>query len=809
MKLSIQGALLAGCTLLGAVSQAGATTTSCNTAATSTSCTALTACAWQTNLNNCVEKITVVKNEPKVPLPVGAITYSNPTETIVDFTIRQNWKNSVISWIIPVYRKPNGLVTCSSGDKVETVKPGKENTYRIQCEPGKEYANVTVLVHDGSFAQLPVPTKANTFGCSGWGTDTGIALYTVNIPCHVVAPTAAPVPPPTSAPVAATPTTVPAPGTPTTVPATQCTNQITVIKNETLVPLPAGTVTYSRPTGMTVDVTITQLWKSSGSISWITPVYRKPSGSVTCAGTDKVETVAFGKSSTYTLTCEDNRQNAILTVLVHDGTFAQLSVPVKTNSYGCSGWGNDMGISEYTLSIPCSACTNPLPPINTTALVPAIEIKKYAGPAGSCNEEGQRLLFDNTYVLPNMTAWWEYCYKIIVPSSSQECVGQMNLTDPAPGGTVGLSVPIPGGSLCPGGSMFYGGGANQGLVDPEGPFSATVVGKGVDSGKIVTDLDPAAVTPDFQPSIKITKYAGPVGKCNVDMNAMSDGTYTAGSDFSFQYCYVIVNNGNECLNAASMVDDELALGGFQTPQAVFGNTKSGMLCPGEKMTLTGPTASTFTGEPLVNATVTGTGEYSGMTVTSADPAAVVISVCPNNMLKKGSEHCPMSTGVVRVNVNGAAKEDDDIDMIYGITTTDGSSIKFKVDNKFLTSMNMFVTYKKPSVSRQGGWSQDCEDQVVPGCNSMATEIEADCLYADGEPYTLIQVYFLDPTKSSPFIFGPAKVDQCCENVPANVPETAVAQYSFILRCECPTPARLRRLEQKSMNVEKILAMFQQ
>jgi hypothetical protein len=763
-----------------------------------------------------VEKITIIKTEPKVPLPAGAITYSNPTDTTVDVTIRQNWKNKdSISWITPVYRKPTGLVTCAESDKVDTVKPGKENTYRVQCEPDKDYAVVTVYVHDGTFAQIPVPNKNNTYGCKGWGTDTGIALYTVRIPCHAVPPTPAPLLPPTEAPATAAPapTDAPvAPGTPTASPIPPCSNAISLIKDEAKVPLPPGAVTYTRPTGMTVDVTITQLWKSTGSISWITPVYKKSTGSTTCAGTDKVETVASGKKSTYTIYCEPNRQYAFLTVLVHDGTFSQIPVPAKSNTYGCDGWGNDMGISEYSLSIPCSACNDPLPPVDTSSLVPIIEVKKYAGPAGSCYEEGMDLLSDNTYILPSVTASWQYCYKITVPSTSQECINQINMTDAAPlGGTGGLPLPVTsaGGTLCPGGSLFYPGRVINGTMNPEGPYNGIVVGKGTQSGKNVTDLDPASITPEYQPSIKITKYAGPVGKCGVDMSALYDNTYTTGGDFSFQYCYVIQNNGNECLDAASMIDDELALGGFQTPQAVVGTIKPGKFCPGETVTLAGPSSITTTGEPLVNANVTGTGEYTGLVVTSSDPAAVVLGSCPNDMPSKGSDYCEMATGVVRINVNGANKTDDDVDMIYGITPTDGSSIKFKVDNKFLTSMNMFVQYKKPSVSHEGGWSQDCHDEVVPGCGSMATEIEADCLYADGEPYTLIQVYFVDPTASSPVIFGPATVDQCCKNVPANVPDTAVAQYSFILRCECPAPTNLRRLQEKPINVEKIQSMFQQ
>lgn len=661
-------------------------------------------------------------------------------------------------------------------------------------------------MHDGSFAKIPVPNKNNTFGCKGWGTDTGIAMYKVNVPCRKAAPTPAPV---TLATPAPTPAPTPVPGSPTQAPLTPCTNLITVIKNETTVPLPPGAITYTRPNGVTVDVTITQLWKPSGTISWIAPVYKKSTtGSVTCAGSDKVETVSYGKKSTYTIFCDSNMQYAILTVLVHDGSFAQIPVPAKTNNFKCDGWGNDEGIAEYAFSVPCSVCSDPLPPVNTTAVVPILEIKKYAGPLGSCNDDSESLLFDNVYTLPSVTASWQYCYKITVPAASQECVMQINMTDPAPlGGTGGLFVSVVSGSLCPGASLFYPGLPVEGALDPEGPYSATVVGKGFVSGKNVTDLDPASIMPNFQPAIKITKYAGPVGKCGVDMTAMSDGTFVTGLDYSFQYCYVIQNTGNECLKAASMIDDELALGGFQTPQNIAGSAKPGMLCPGEKVTLAGPPSTTYTGEPLVDATVTGTGEYSEAIVTSADPAAVVISACPNDMPNKGSEHCDMSTGVVRVNVKGAEEDNDDVDVIYGITTTDGSSIKFKVDNKFLTSMNMYVQYNKPSVSAGFGWSEDCKDQVVPGCGSMATEIEADCLYADGEPYTLIQVYFLDPTDSSPFIFGPATVDQCCKNVPANTPQSAVAQYSFILRCACPTTAR--KLGRKPMNVEKIRAMFQQ
>lgn len=90
MKLSFQGALLATSILLRAASPASGSTTTCNVAATSTSCSAMASCTWQTNFNTCVEKVIVVRNEALVPLPIGAITYSNPTDSTVDVTIRQN-----------------------------------------------------------------------------------------------------------------------------------------------------------------------------------------------------------------------------------------------------------------------------------------------------------------------------------------------------------------------------------------------------------------------------------------------------------------------------------------------------------------------------------------------------------------------------------------------------------------------------------------------------------------------------------------------------------------------------------------------
>merc|ERR1712232_392762 len=79
---------------------------------------------------------------------------------------------------------------------------------------------------------------------------------------------------------------------------------------------------------------------------------------------------------------------------------------------------------------------------------------------------------------------------------------------------------------------------------------------------------------------------------------------------------------------------------------------------------------------------------------------------------------------------------------------------------------------------------DCEDQT-------ATEIEAKCFSGHETNVTLIQVYFVDPAAANPSIFGPVEVEECCHA--DDPPPRSVAQYSIMVRCECPTVNRGRRL----------------
>jgi hypothetical protein len=104
-----------------------------------------------------------------------------------------------------------------------------------------------------------------------------------------------------------------------------------------------------------------------------------------------------------------------------------------------------------------------------------------------------------------------------------------------------------------------------------GPASSTVVditstpgtvsGKGEYTGTSVSASDPAAIDiPDFQPSLEIKKYAGPVGS-NCNVTTMQDETYVA-TNLKFEYCYVIKSVGNECVLNLTLSDS--ALGGVGT-----------------------------------------------------------------------------------------------------------------------------------------------------------------------------------------------------------------------------------------------------
>jgi hypothetical protein len=125
---------------------------------------------------------------------------------------------------------------------------------------------------------------------------------------------------------------------------------------------------------------------------------------------------------------------------------------------------------------------------------PEIKIVKYAGPPGSCSGSGVSSLEDDLYTVPSTSDDWAYCYEISIPTSSGECLYDVQMNDPAPiGGLQTYSVTETSVLMCPGDIIYVSGSTISGSLAPEGSINATVVGTGYYSGQEVTDEDPAAV----------------------------------------------------------------------------------------------------------------------------------------------------------------------------------------------------------------------------------------------------------------------------------------------------------------------------
>jgi hypothetical protein len=384
------------------------------------------------------------------------------------------------------------------------------------------------------------------------------------------------------------------------------------------------------------------------------------------------------------------------------------------------------------------------------------------------------------------------------------------------------------------------------------------------------------------PEIKILKYAGPPGSCSAGgMSSLEPDLYTVpSSEDEWAYCYVvsIPASSPECLYDVQM-NDPAPIGGASNQNIT---ELSELLCPGDVVYVPG---DTFSGsdapEGPFDATVVGTGYYSGQEVTEQDDAAVDVydDIVPNpptasptpkptpaptpkptasptpkptpaptpkptpagtpvastpeciadgSMSNPGSQYCPDDSGVTAVLVQGAASSPDDLDIIWDITeASDGSTIQFQVQNPFPATTKLYAKYHEP-VGEGGAWKQSCDEHLLAPCGAdVPTTITATCLQADGNPFTLVQLYFVDTTDSlEDQIFGNVDIDQCC--YPGDVPPSGnVVQYSFLIRCSCPSdpgeivrtsavvPTR-RRLRRESddqadrkIPVDKIVAMFEQ
>lgn len=249
--------------------------------------------------------------------------------------------------------------------------------------------------------------------------------------------------------------------------------------------------------------------------------------------------------------------------------------------------------------------------------LPGIAIQKYVGRAGSsCNIESME---DETYFSEDTK--FEYCY--VINNVGDECLVNVTTSDVAPGGIGTQSIP----KLCPGDSAVMLTGPTTATKTNVPSTDASVFGTGEFSGSIVSSSDPAAVDiPAFTPKLSMKKYAGPQGSsCNIEL--MQDETYLA-KDTKFEYCYVITNIGNECVVNVEL-SDEGALGGI-------GKQSIPKLCPDDTaVMITGPPTKSTTDVPSIDATISGTGEFSDSIVSSSDAAAVDIpDFAPKLSIKK-------------------------------------------------------------------------------------------------------------------------------------------------------------------------------
>jgi hypothetical protein len=420
----------------------------------------------------------------------------------------------------------------------------------------------------------------------------------------------------------------------------------------------------------------------------------------------------------------------------------------------------------------------------------------------------------NTNIYHSGDKTFKYCYEVTVHGN--ECLYDAQMVDTATGGigTYDLAALGTDGKICPGEKFLIGGPAST-TNDDLPQVSVTVSGTGEHSTTDVSSSDDAGVdVADLIPEVTLKKFAGPAENCpafdSMGTANFVDDIYETGPapHLAFKYCYYIENVGNECLVNATMTDP-----------AVVGEVwdLGPLFCPtDDPIVIHGNTSYTETGEDSLNAKVTGAGQYSGATAMSEDPAGVSVrtlppspspSECPAGpMTDGGASYCPGY--MVLENIIGAPEMS--LDMIYAISSTDGGeSVSFKVDNPFPTDLTMYVKYHAPSIAGGGGWRQDCHNVATGACAVDTEVLTADCLEADGLPYTMIQIYLADDNVEAPIFTGGAEVDKCCPAKPDPVNSAVVAQYTFIMACTCPTSSgrRLRQVDSK-MDTEKIVAMFE-
>jgi hypothetical protein len=446
--------------------------------------------------------------------------------------------------------------------------------------------------------------------------------------------------------------------------------------------------------------------------------------------------------------------------------------------------------------------------------VPLVEVKKYAGPINKCGVN-MNPMADDTYNLPSRTESWQYCYKVSVPASSEECLYAMSMTDDAPSVSANNPIAVPDiylsldEMMCPGDERYVSAAEISGLTSTEGPFNVTVVGKGVISDTTVSDTDPATVVPPPPvPVIEVLKYAGPVGKCGVDMDGMEDVMFNlTRPDTEWEYCYVA---------AVPITSEECLYNVFMSDPAPIGGTKGiDIIVPGTMCKDDLPlyfSGSSHVGleerEGPFDVTITGTGVESGKIVTYSDDASVIPYVPPPCLIDMGNtdeDVCPFNPEFDAVTVLHIKTDNNDIipedldpsSLVYEMAFSGSAAapeVSFKVNSPFDFDTDFYVQYHTKAIaSLSGALDPACDSYISePGCNAAATKITAGCIEgASGVPFALVSVFFI--SEDSMFKNGGDGVSpyECCD-IPDADKSKPIIEYSFKVACGCPTTERLLR-----------------
>lgn len=172
--------------------------------------------------------------------------------------------------------------------------------------------------------------------------------------------------------------------------------------------------------------------------------------------------------------------------------------------------------------------------------------------------------------------------------------------------------------------------------------------------------------------------------------------------------------------------------------------------------------------------------------------------CTDDHLVKTSDTlCPASDipTVQLIGTTGAQDLPDGADVFYHIQVDQGDdrierTVKFKINNPFDTSADVFVKYDK-RVLDSSFMDPHCNtiNDLDCGCQGFSPEFEVACHEYDGvNPFAIVKVYFA--SSDLPFL-DTSSVNKCCNPGPYDT-SVGVVAYTFEIQCHCETSARSAR-----------------